>query len=363
MLFFFFILGLEIKKEFVIGDLANIKTSVTLIVSSIGGVIIPMLIYLAFNYHDELSMKGFVIPISTDTAIAIGIMSLFKKYFPSRLFHYISCVSVIDDLISIAIITIYLNTSVNFEFIGLGLIIFSIMLLANFSGIRNVFSYFLLGFLLWLCFEKAGIHGTTAGLITAMAIPARPKDNPNIFIKKIRRLLFKLESDYEPSEHMLKQEKLQKNFLKLKDESIKATTPLQRWYNSLMKPVLLIILPLFIIINGTLEINLYSINNALHSTIFWGILLALVAGKPLGLMIFTWIVLKLKLGEIPFKNTKKEVLLVGMLTGIGYTISSFMANLTYTDENIIAITKFATMTGSMLAAIFAIIYAKKISNS
>lgn len=177
-------MGLEIKREFVVGELVDLKRTAIVVMGAIGGVVFPILFYLFFNHSSNAFHHGWAIPIATDTAIAIGIMSLFKNRLPKGVFPFMAALAVLDDIVAISIIALFYTDGIQLIYVLLAIVVTVIMMVASIAGVRNALFYFFSGLVLWCMFEFSGIHAVIAGVIIAFTIPARPKDKPHIFVTK-----------------------------------------------------------------------------------------------------------------------------------------------------------------------------------
>jgi len=360
LIFFFFILGLEIKRELVVGELSDLKQASIVVIAAAGGVITPIVMYFLFNFNSHSFANGWAIPVATDTAIAIGIMSFFKSYLPKGVFPFVAALAVMDDIVAITIITVFYTQNLQIIYLGYASVLIGLMISANICGIRHGVFYALCGLLVWLFFEMSGVHGAIAGVIIALTIPARPKDTPHIFVKKMQSLLKRFEKKHDVEQHILKNDVQHEILQQVAQESLNATTPLKRWEGKFEWPVLLIILPFFALTNGAVSINLSIIYNALNTSLFWGILFGLVIGKPLGISLFSYIGIKFNIGKLPSDMKLKDVIAISVLAGIGYTMSIFVSELAFTSAAVTNIAKLSIVVSSLVAALVASLFIFKL---
>ncbi|MDF1677143.1 MAG: Na+/H+ antiporter NhaA [Legionellaceae bacterium] len=353
LLFFFLVLGLEIKRELIVGELAHIKRATVVIIAAIGGIIFPLFFYIAINSNSPEYLKGWAIPTATDTAIAIGLMSMFKNKLPKGIFPFLTAVAVIDDIVAITIIAVFYGDSLQQTYLLYALIIYILMISANLGGIRNFWVYLLSGFLLWVLFEKSGIHGAIAGALIALVVPARPKLHPGNFIKNIKKLVRRFEDEHDKTQHILKKEQGHAILEQVTLETEKASVPLTRWEFILEKPVLFLILPLFALTNGGIILDTSMVTDALHSSIFWGVFVGLIFGKPMGIIFCTYMGLKIGIGELPSNVSLRDLIPISLMAGIGYTMAIFIANLAFYNESIINIAKFSIVMSSIVVGLLA----------
>lgn len=355
MVFFFLILGLEIKREFVVGELKNLKRAKLVLLGAIGGSILPLIIYLLINYAFRVYLQGWAIPIATDTALVIGLISFFKKELPPGLLTFVTALAVIDDIIAVVIIAIFYTHQVNFLYLICASLCFAAMLIANFIGIRKTWFYALMGVGLWLCLEISAVHGAIAGIIVAFSVPARPKDSPHVLVKKMKKLLWMFEKKHKSSQHILKEKEEHEILEQVTEKSLQATTPLKRWKGSLQQPVLLFILPLFAFMNSFITIDSSLLEETVKSSMFWGILLGLGVGKPLGIYSFVKLGLYKKIGELPSGVEITDIIPVCLLAGVGCTMSIFITDMAFSSPQIIKMAKTSVILSSILVSILAIL--------
>ncbi len=352
---FFFFVGLEIKREFLVGELTDHKRALLVLCSAFGGMLVPTAIYLIFN-HNTPTQFGWGIPMATDTAFALGILACFRRKLPPGIFTFLAALAIIDDIGAILVVAIFYTQHINTLMLFLAMLLVLLLILINYAGFRKPFPYLLIGLLIWALVEAAGIHGTVAGILVAFLIPARPLRGPNQFIKKAKKLLLNFEKRKQTSQLVLEDPAQHAVLEDVQEIARQATTPLQRWESQLELPVALIILPLFALINAGIPINSHLINSVFTQRVSLGIFLGLVLGKPIGILLFTRMALWCRLGSLPTHTTFKHVISAAMLTGIGFTMSLFIANLSFaTNMHVLVIAKAAILFGSIAAGIGGIV--------
>jgi NhaA family Na+:H+ antiporter len=356
---FFFVLGLEIKREFVVGELSELSKSAYVVLCAIGGALLPILTYLLINYGNPETIHGWAIPMATDTALAIGVLYLFKSTISPKAFTLVASLAVIDDILSIIVIAIFYSSHFSLTVFLAAMIVLLILVIINLCGFRHPLIYIILGFLLWLCIENAGIHGTIAGVLVAMCIPARPKKKPKIAVKKIRHLLNKFEDEYDDDKHLLEDDIPHELLEDVTDTSLEATTPLRRWENRLEMPVLVFILPLFALTNGGFTIDFAHFDNTLTSTIFWGIFIGLVVAKPLGILLTSWAIQKIGIASRPQCIDVSDIIVIAFLAGIGYTMSIFISELSFSSQISSNMAKLSIFISSVVSATVAMIIMRR----
>ncbi len=308
MAIFFFFVTLEIKREFIQGELSNIKQAMLPIIGAVGGMLIPALIYVAINFDDPRTLNGWAIPSATDIAFSLGVLSLLGSRVPLSLKVFLTALAIIDDLGAILIIAIFYSGDLNILYLSLMLGSFILLLILNKLNIKKFLPYLIVGLFLWDFTHNSGIHATIAGVLLAMTIPHRKKE-------KDFSLLIKLEHSISPY-------------------------------------VAFGIMPLFAFANAGVSLDGLSLSSLLDKVPL-GIVLGLFVGKQLGVFIFSYISIKLKIAEMPTNSNWYNFYGVGVLTGIGFTMSLFVGNLAFV-ENVQYMdgVKIGVLTGSLLSTLF-----------
>ncbi len=307
MVVFFLLIGLEIKKEILIGELNSIKKMALPSFAAVGGILVPALIYTALNSHDNIAMRGWAIPTATDIAFSLGILSLLKHRIPLSLKILLTAIATIDDLIAVLIIAIYYQSELNWLFVYLTLGCTALLIICNLSGVTYKLLYFLLGLILWLFILKSGIHPTIAGVILAFTIPLR---QPNIS----QSLSEKLEKKLNPF-------------------------------------VAFIVLPLFALANSGVYLGNLQLFHLTHSVPI-GIILGLFLGKQVGIFGTSWLAIKLRLTNLPNEISWKSLYGISILAGIGFTMSLFIGDLAFEHALYLnSLVRIGVIVGSILSSI------------
>ncbi len=346
---FFFFVGLEIKREFLVGELSNYKSAIFVLFAALGGMIIPAGLYFLININSTTQF-AWGIPMATDTAFALGILSFFRQKIPKGIFTFLAALAIIDDIGAILVIAIFYTAQLNAAMLFLALILCGVLLFLNYAGFRKPFVYITIGVLIWISLEAAGIHGTVAGILVAFLIPARPQKGPKHFIKKTRELVNYFEKRKEDNSLVLEDHKQHVTLEKVQEAAQEATTPLQRWESKLELPIALLVLPLFALVNAGIPINFHLLDEVFMQPVSLGILVGLVIGKPLGVLLFSRAALWCRLGTLPENTNFHHMFGVAMLTGIGFTMSIFISNLSFGEqEHLLLLSKAAILISSLLA--------------
>ncbi|PZR19334.1 MAG: Na+/H+ antiporter NhaA [Flavobacterium psychrophilum] len=304
MAIFFLLVGLEIKREIVEGELSSIRHASLPVLAAIGGVALPALIYSFFN-ADTATSKGWGIPMATDIAFALGILSLLGNKVPTGLKIFLAALAIVDDLIAILVIAIFYSAELHFSYLGYAGGVFALLIVFNRMGIKNLFFYIIPGIVMWYLIHHSGIHATIAGVLTALTLPTN-------------------EEDYD--------------------------SPLEKLEHMLTRPVNFFIMPIFAIANTNITFEAGMVEGLLGN-LGLGILLGLFLGKPIGILLMSWISVKLKVSELPEGTNWTHVLGLGLLGGIGFTMSIFIALLSFSDAAHQTEAKFAILIGSVLSGV------------
>lgn len=358
MSFFFLMVGLEIKREFLVGELSGIQKAIFPVIAAIGGMIVPGIIYYMLNAGTN-SAHGFGIPMATDIAFALGIILMLGKKVPFALKVFLVTLAVVDDLGAIIIIALFYTTQIYWSYLLLAAGVILILIVLNKIGVKNLIPYLLLGILLWVFVHHSGIHATIAAVLLAFCIPLQPKEEQISFIKTLKESIGNLYQSLEKQVGDIETKEIKSLYKK----TIDAQSPLERLEHILHPLSAYIIMPLFAFANAGVKIGGDINLNIDH--IFLGILLGLFIGKPIGIFVVTFIFDKLNIAKKPEDVSWSHIFGAGMLAGIGFTMSIFVSNLAFDDSQAIEVAKIAILFASFLSAIcgsFLLVLFNKIKN-
>jgi len=329
---FFFVLGLEIKREILVGELKNPRTSLPVIAAALGGMLTPAAIYYLFNTGTDF-IHGWGIPMATDSAFAVGVLALLGRRIPVGLLTFLTALAIIDDLGAIMVIAIFYANAINLVNVGLALLLLVILAACNAFGCRHPAIYLVGGLFVWLAILASGLHATLAGVLVAMIVPARPKRNAAWFVSRAQSLIdtFK-QIDRHSTRPILGETSKHKVIEDVQASAEKATTPLRRWERTLEIPVALLVMPIFALVNAGIPVQLESITDIWTHHLGLGIILGLVVGKLAGIYLMTWLALRLRLGRLPRAVNMRHILGIGLLGGMGFTMSIFVAGLGFASS-------------------------------
>lgn len=362
MAIFFFMVGLEIKREILNGELSQIKVAMLPILSAIGGMVLPALIYLSFNYGTE-GQNGWGIPMATDIAFAISALVLLGNRVPASLVTFLVALAIVDDLGAVIVIALFYTEQINFLPLMLSGVSFAVMIIFNRFGIHAILPYFIVGLFAWFFMLESGVHATIAGVIAAMTIPSRPKITPVDFTSHTKNLLNEYDNYPVSTDHVM-HENQKAILLNIKDKVDAVGAPSARLEHDLHLPVSLIVIPLFALANAGISIELSSVGSTILEPTALGILFGLIFGKMLGIAGVAWLAIKLKIATLPEGSSMSQVFGVAFLGGIGFTMSIFVADLAFVgDETLIFQSKIAILSASLLSGIIGYIWLYKSAKS
>ncbi len=354
MAVFFFSVGLEIKREILVGELSSFRQALLPIVAAIGGMGIPVLLFVIMA-HDTDYIGGAAIPMATDIAFSLGILSMLGNRVPISLKIFLTTLAVVDDIGGILVIAIFYSTHINYWMLLIAAGLLGILALGGKFAIQSKMFYLGIGAFIWFLFLNAGIHPTIAGVLIAFCVPAKPVYAPKKYIKTIRKNIgYFADEDDEKLVNRTILNKDQLNWLKeIESASDKVISPLQDMEDSLHPVVNYLIVPLFAFANAGIYFGDLQFS-ALFNGVAPAIIIGLVLGKFIGIFSFTWFCVKFKWAPMPEGTNWKQLAAVSMLGGIGFTVSLFIANLTFTTgdpylSQLLNNSKLGILIGSFLA--------------
>jgi Na+:H+ antiporter, NhaA family len=350
MAIFFFLIGLEIKRNILVGELSNLRVAILPILAALGGMIVPALIYISVNNGLD-SQNGWGIPMATDIAFAISALVLLGKRVSPSLVTFLIALAIVDDLGAVVVIAVFYTEQIHLLPLVLAGVSFLIMVTFNRFGIHAVLPYFLVGMFLWFFMLESGVHATIAGVIAAMAIPSKPKFTPDDFTNHMRNTMDEYDNYPVATDYSL-HEKQKALLIHMSERVDSVQSPSARLEQVLHLPVSLLVIPLFALANAGISINFSQVDQALLEPISLGIILGLVVGKVLGIAGVSYIATKLKIAQLPDDSNMSQVFGVSLLGGIGFTMSIFVAELAfYGNASYIFQAKIGILTASLLAGV------------
>lgn len=352
MALFFLLVGLELKREVLVGELASLKDAALPIIAAVGGMAVPALLYLALN-RDAAAARGWGIPMATDIAFAIGILVLLSSRVPRALVVFLMALAIADDLGAVLVIALFYTGALDqAALLNAGLAL-GLLVLLNRGGVRALPAYAAVGILLWTFTLQSGIHATVAGVLLAFTIPVRPRHTSAQFSARVAQLLgaFRAHADdpATPSE-TLTSPGMAAIAASLERDAQAVQSPLQRIEHGLSAPVAFVILPLFALANAGIEFAGIDLRSSLSHPVTLGIAGGLVLGKFVGIGGFCWLAVKLGVARLPAGVSWPQLLGAAWLGGIGFTMSLFISQLAFQDPTQLELAKIGILLGSLLAA-------------
>ena len=362
MAVFFFTVGLEIKREALVGELNSLSQAALPIAAAVGGMAVPAALYAFFNAGTP-SIAGWGIPMATDIAFALGILSLLGNRVPAGLKVFLAAVAIVDDIGAVLVIAVFYSGDISLLSLAVGGGMFVCMLAANVSGVRHPTVYLLFGIVLWLAFLKSGVHATIAGVLAAMAIPARTRIPAEAFVARVRRLLGCFENGGGNGRPLLADKARLAAIDAVEDACHKASPPLPRIEHGLHPFVAYGIMPLFALANAGVSLSAGG-GATLAEPVSLGILVGLVVGKQVGVFLACWIMFRLGLAAMPEGLRRGHYYGAACLAGIGFTMSIFIAGLAFGDQSALdAKAKLAVLLASTLSGLLGYLVLRKVGGN
>ena len=357
MAIFFLSVGLEIKREILVGELSSLKKALLPIIGACGGMLVPVLAFWIFCPGDATMQRGLAIPMATDIAFSLGILSIFKTRVPVGLKVFLAALAVADDLGGIIVIALFYTTNLSWLYLGLSALCVALMVLGNVSKIRSKAFYLIIGLVLWYMMLNSGIHATISGVIVALCIPATLRKGTGYYLERIRRHINRfpvIDVDDLHKTVVLTNEEV--HILKsIESAADKMISPLQDLEDNLHGVINYFVIPLFAFANAGIDLSQMSFG-ALFSGVGFAVMLGLVAGKFLGVFSFSWLAIKAKYVALPEGTTWQSFASVCVVCGIGFTVSMFIADLSYSalgeaGAAFLNEAKLGVLCGSVISAV------------
>ncbi|MDE2718385.1 MAG: Na+/H+ antiporter NhaA [Chloroflexota bacterium] len=349
MAVFFFVVGLEIKRAVVVGELSSVRKAALPIFAALGGMIVPALIYVSFNSSGD-EFRGWGVPMATDIAFSLGVLSLLRTRAPLPLKIFLAAFAIIDDIGAVIVIAVFYTGDIAWGNLGIGAIFLVALLVVSRLGIRHPLVYAVLGVAVWLAFLYSGVHATVAGVLVAATIPIRVRVDAPGFLARSRDLLLVFERSGEYG-HQDQTSSEQRAILKeLEDTAQELQSPLQRFENALHPWVAFVVMPLFALSNAGVKLE-GDFFEALTHPVTLGIVLGLVIGKQVGVTLFSWVAVRFGFAALPYGVTWLQFYGVALLGGIGFTMSLFITNLAFTSDLLTTEAKIGILLGSAISGI------------
>ncbi len=348
MSIFFFLVGLELKREVLRGELSSVRKAVLPIAAAIGGMAFPAAIYYFFNAGSE-TVSGWGIPMATDIAFALGILYLLGDKVPMSLKIFLTAIAIIDDLGAVLVIAFFYTSELSIESLGVGFFFLMVLLTANYIGIRNTFFYAIMGiFGLWMAILLSGVHATIAAVLAAFAIPTNRRINTPVFLRKVKWLTDEIKTILKQKEDP--GDEISITIEKFSSLAEDATPPLQRLEHALHPFVSFIILPIFAFANAGVTLTADSFSY-FQSPVTLGVIFGLLVGKFFGVVLITRLMVLFRISTLPRGVKWQHIYGLGILAALGFTMSLFITELAFTNETYLAQAKIGILSTSLFAGI------------
>jgi NhaA family Na+:H+ antiporter len=349
MVVFFFVVGLEIKREMLVGELASIRQAALPILAAFGGVVVPALVYSAFNARGP-GAPGWGIPMATDIAFALGVMALLGDRVPLGLKVFLTALAIVDDIAAVLVIGVFYTTQIAWMSLGFAILLIAVLLAANRLGVRHPLPYVILGGCLWLAVLDSGVHATIAGVALAFTIPARTTLRAREFLQHGRAVLDHFERAAESEKSVMNNEEQQAAVEALETACERVQPPLHRMELALHHWVTFLIMPVFALANAGVTFS-GNLGQTLGQPVSLGVLLGLLLGKPVGITLASWLAVRSRLASLPAGVNWSHIHGAAWLGGIGFTMSLFVAGLALADQRLLTMAKLGIFTASLCAGI------------
>ena len=357
MAIFFLSVGLEIKREIRVGELSSMDKALLPIIGACGGMLVPVIVFYLICPSDSMMQRGLAIPMATDIAFSLGVLSVFKSRVPIGLKIFLAALAVADDLGGIIVIALFYSSDINLLYIGLAALCVAVMVLGNIFKIRTRYFYMTIGLVLWYMMLNSGIHATIAGVIVAFCVPATLKKGTGHYLERIRNNVNKFPViDVDDTHNTIVWTNEQIHTLKsIESAADKMISPLQELEDSLQHMINYFVIPLFAFANAGIDLSLMSLGS-LFSGVGLSVMLGLVIGKFVGVFSFSWLAVRMKIVSLPANTTWKAFASVCVVCGIGFTVSMFIADLSYSGMGaeglaLLSQAKLGVLFGSVVSAV------------
>jgi NhaA family Na+:H+ antiporter len=350
MTFFIFIVGLEIKREILVGELSTPKSALLPVVAALGGMLFPGAIYFALN-RGTPTAGGWGIPMATDIAFALGAIAVFGRKLPVGLRVFLSAFAIADDLGAVVIIAVFYTKKIVWSYLLICIFFVAGLVVANLFWIRWTLLYALLGLGIWLSVLNSGVHPTVAGFVVAMFIPARGKYDTDRFVKKVKEIMDDFQCEEQSCGYSILLDRGHLNAVHaLEIACHEVETPLQRLEHTLHPWIAFVLLPVFAFANAGLSLKGIDLTSIVNHPLTPGVSLGLLLGKPIGIVLFSFLAVKTSIAELPAEVNWSHIIGAGMLGGIGFTMSLFVSGLSFASPELLNYAKLGILLGSILSA-------------
>ena len=356
MALFFFIVGLELKREFMVGELTEVRNAILPIGAAIGGMVVPALLYFAINPEGDAA-RGWGIPMATDIAFAVGALALLASRVPKALITFLVALAIVDDLGAVLVIALFYTDTIALVPLAAAGGLFALLMSFNLMGIRKTMPYFIVAVMLWYALLQSGVHATLAGILGAMSVPATPKYKPELFSARVKELMQRFDANHITGASILTNDKLRAVVQTLKHGVHSVEAPLQRLEHVWHIPVAYLVIPIFALVNAGIPLEFGALGETLNHPVMLGVMVGLILGKFIGITGVSWLLIKLGVAELPKDTRFTQIAGVSLLAGIGFTMSIFVAQLGFKENpELLLMAKTGILTASLFAGIAGFIW-------
>lgn len=326
MALFFFVIGLELKREILVGELANLKQAMLPIIAAIGGMLVPVAIYISINPEGH-TFDGWGVPMATDIAFALGTLALLGNRIPKNLLTFLVALAIVDDLGAVMVIAVFYTETISVQALLIAAVTLGLLIALNLGGIRRSLPYIFLGIVLWIAMLKSGVHATLAGIFLAFTIPMRPKYDADRFLTQIHEMVGQIKKAYQNEKNIVKNDELRSRVHALGKGVQMVQSPAQIMERTMHIPSAYLIIPIFALANAGVPVDWSALGSIVTHPVSVGITAGLVIGKLVGIAGFSWVAVKLGLTSLPAGLNFKHIVGAALMGGIGFTMSIFIAEL------------------------------------
>ena len=349
MALFFLLVGLEIKREVLVGELASVKKAALPIAAALGGMLVPAGLYLLLN-HGAPGSRGWGIPMATDIAFALGVLALLGKRVPTSLKLFLAALAIADDIGAVLVIAFFYTERISWISLAAGGGFFAALLLMNRAGARNPLVYIVLGVGLWLAFLHSGIHATVAGVLLALVIPARQRIDGSRFLRRSEKILAEFREAEAKGETIYTSASKSAAVQMLAEDCARVESPMLRFEHALTPWIKHLVMPVFALANAGLALG-SGVSSALVNPVSLGVIAGLTIGKPIGIVAFSWLATIIGVATRPNDVGPRQILGVGLLGGIGFTMSLFIAHLAFGPGPALETAKVGILAASVISGV------------
>jgi NhaA family Na+:H+ antiporter len=356
MAIFFLLVGIELKYEMTVGQLRKPRQAALPMLAAVGGVAVPAIIYLLFNHAG--APHGWAIPIATDIAFALGVMSLLGDRVAPETKVFFQTLAIADDILAIVVLALFYGQTPDIAWCAASLVVVVLLACLNKARVYSAKPYMIVGLVLWVCMYNSGIHATLAGVILAFFLPSRSDVRLDNLGEWLQSKATKLEDDYDDATHILGQHEFTAAASRVERIMHHVTPPLQRVERNISTPVNFVILPLFAFANAQVRLVGVDLGVLLHDPVTQGVYLGAVLGKPIGIILVTLLLVKIGFAKLPHNVSWDQIVAVGIMGGMGFTMSILIAGLAFPNPEEVLGAKCAILAGSVTAGLLGIVFVR-----